>query len=253
VRSYANDVLVDTGWVADHLDDPSVRIVEVDENRSLYAEGHIPGAIGLDCSDLQDTVRGTSLPPEELGAVLGARGISDGHTIVLYGDRSNWFAAYAYWCLRYVGHAGARLMDGPRDKWISEGRPTSARVPVHAPATFTAGPGDDAIRARLADVTGAGGRTVLVDVSSPQEFADGGVPGAVSAPWALAVNGDGSFRSRDDLEARYGARGILDGDPIITCCCIGERSAHTWFVLHELLGRTAARNLDARLSLSPAA
>jgi thiosulfate/3-mercaptopyruvate sulfurtransferase len=262
VSGYAKDVLVDTEWVERHLGDPSIRIVEVDENRSLYNEAHIPGAIGLDWqSDLQDRVRRDFLGPAELSALLGSRGISDDHTIVLYGDRNNWFAACTYWYLKYYGHADLKLLDGPREKWIGERRPVSSDIPVYAPATFTAKPGDESIRARRDEVLAAvdsGAR--IVDVRSPQEFSGvivaadgyeheaalrgGHIPGAASVPWGQAVKEDGSFKSREDLEAIYGAKGILTGDPIIAYCRIGERSAHTWFVLHELLGRDDVKNYD---------
>jgi thiosulfate/3-mercaptopyruvate sulfurtransferase len=260
---YAKDVLVDTQWVEDHLDDPGIRIVEVDENPALYAEAHIPGAIGLDWrSDLQDQVRRDFLGPEAFGELFGSRGISDDHTIVLYGDRNNWFAAYTYWYLKYYGHDDVKLMNGPREKWIAEGRPTTAEVPSHPAATFSAREGDEAIRAKRDEVLGAlGSQTRLVDVRSPQEFAGeliampgyeqegaqrgGHIPGASSVPWAQAVQEDGTFKSRDDLETLYVDKGVLaDGDPVIAYCRIGERSAHTWFVLHELLGRDDVKNYD---------
>ena len=260
---YAKDVLVDTQWVQDHLDDETIRIVEVDENPALYAEAHIPGAIGLDWRhDLQDQVRRDFLSAEDFAALLGARGISSDHTIVLYGDRSNWFAAYTYWYLKYYGHHAVKLVNGPREKWIAEGRPTSTEVPSHAPATFVAQPGDDTIRATRDDVIAIadGGVGKLVDVRSPQEFtgevvtlADygqegaqraGHIPGAASVPWENAVEADGTFRCRERLEELYGGKGVLNRDPIVTYCRIGERSAHTWFVLHELLGREDVKNYD---------
>src|SRR6188472_3219264 len=172
MSDYAKDVLVDTDWVEQHLDDDSIRIVEVDENPALYAEAHIPGAIGFDWKkDLQDQVKRDFLGPEEFGALFGSRGISDEHTIVLYGDRNNWFAAYTYWYLKYYGHDDVKLMNGPREKWIVEGRPTTTDLPGHPPATFTARPADDAIRAKRDEVLAAldDGRR-LVDVRSPQEF-----------------------------------------------------------------------------------
>src|ERR1700742_1310266 len=167
MADYAKDVLVDTQWVQDHLDDPNIRIVEVDENPALYAESHIPGAIGFDWkSDLQDQVRRDFLGPEAFGELFGSRGISDEHTIVLYGDRNNWFAAYTYWYLKYYGHEDVKLLNGPREKWIAEGRPPTAAVARHEPTTFTARPGDDSIRAYreeiLTVVNGDGRR--LVDV-----------------------------------------------------------------------------------------
>ena len=262
MADYAKDVLVDTDWVEEHLDDDSIRIVEVDENPALYAEAHIPGAIGFDWkTDLQDQVKRDFLGPEEFGELFGSRGISNDHTIVLYGDRNNWFAAYTYWYLQYYGHDNVKLVNGPREKWISEGRPTTTDVPDHAATTFTAKAGDDAIRAKRDEVLGAlGDSEVLVDVRSPQEFSGeliamagyeqegaqraGHIPGAKSIPWAQAVNEDGTFKSADELRELYGGKGVLDGDPIIAYCRIGERSAHTWFVLHELLGEDDVRNYD---------
>jgi thiosulfate/3-mercaptopyruvate sulfurtransferase len=262
VADYAKDVLVDTQWVQDHLDDPSIRIVEVDENPALYAEAHIPGAIGFDwMADLQDQVKRDFLGPEAFGALLGSRGISNDHTIVLYGDRNNWFAAYTYWYLKYYGHHKVKLVNGPREKWVAEERPTSTDVPRYEATTFTAQAGDDSIRAYREEVLPAvEAGTKLVDVRSPQEFSGeliampgyeqegaqrgGHIPGAASIPWAQAVTEDGTFKSADELAGLYGAKGVLDGDSIIAYCRIGERSAHTWFVLHELLGRGDVRNYD---------
>jgi thiosulfate/3-mercaptopyruvate sulfurtransferase len=261
VADYAKDVLVDTQWVEDHLSDDSIRIVEVDENPGLYAEAHIPGAIGFDWkTDLQDQVKRDFLSPKEFGDLFGGRGISNEHTIVLYGDRNNWFAAYTYWYLKYYGHDNVKLVNGPREKWISEGRPTSTDVPEFEPLTFDAQEGDAAIRAMRDEVFDAVDRDVaLVDVRSPQEFSgeliamagyeqegaqrSGHIPGAASVPWAQAVQLDGTFKSADDLRELYGAKGVTDG-PVITYCRIGERSAHTWFVLHELLGQDEVKNYD---------
>ena len=259
---YAKDVLVDTQWVEDHLGDDSIRIVEVDENPALYAEAHIPGAIGFDWKkDLQDQVKRDFLGPEAFGELLGGSGISNDHTVVLYGDRNNWFAAYTYWYLKYYGHDGVKLMNGPREKWISEGRPTTADVPSHSPASFTAKPGDDSIRAKRDEVHAAlGAATKLVDVRSPQEYSGeliamagyeqegaqraGHIPGAASVPWAQAVQEDGTFKSSDDLRELYEGKGVAGGGDIIAYCRIGERSAHTWFVLHELLGEGSVKNYD---------
>src|SRR5207248_7825382 len=153
VGNYAKDVLVETDWVADHLDDDSVRIVEVDENPALYQEAHIPGAIGFDWKkDLQDQVKRDFLGPNEFGELFGSRGISNDHTIVLYGDRNNWFAADTYWYLKYYGHDNVKLINGPREKWISEGRPASSEVPSYSPATFRAQTPDESIRARRDEV-----------------------------------------------------------------------------------------------------
>ena len=262
MSEYAKEVLVDTAWVEEHLNDESIRIVEVDENPALYAEAHIPGAIGFDWKlDLQDQLKRDFLGPADFGALVGSRGISNEHTIVLYGDRNNWFAAYTYWYLKYYGHDKVLLVNGPREKWVAEGRKTTAEVPRNAPTTFVAKPGDAAIRAHRDEVRRAIDEpTKLVDVRSPAEYAGelisppgyeqegaqraGHIPGAASVPWASAVQEDGTFKSRADLEALYGAKGVLDGSPIIAYCRIGERSAHTWFVLHELLGRDNVKNYD---------
>ncbi len=262
MTDYAKDVLVDTQWVENHLNDDSIRIVEVDENPALYAEAHIPGAIGFDWKrDLQDQVKRDFLGPEEFGELLGGRGISNDHTIVLYGDRNNWFAAYTYWYLKYYGHDNVKLMNGPREKWISEGRPTSRDVPSYDSQQFNAQEGDPAIRAMRDEVRDAlDSNTRLVDVRSPQEYSGeliamagyeqegaqraGHIPGAASVPWAQAVQEDGTFKSADDLRDLYTAKGVINGGPVIAYCRIGERSAHTWFVLHELLGEGDVKNYD---------
>jgi thiosulfate/3-mercaptopyruvate sulfurtransferase len=262
VAEYANDVLVEPEWLEQHLNDDSIRIVEVDENPALYREAHIPGAIGFDWkTDLQDQVKRDFLGPEEFGALFGGRGISGDHTVILYGDRNNWFAAYTYWYLKYYGHDNVKLLNGPRERWISEGRPTSTELPSYPEATFEATPGDDAIRARREEVLAALGNSHrLVDVRSPAEYAGdlispvgyeqegaqrgGHIPGAASIPWAQAVNEDGTFKSAGELRELYGGKGVLSGDPIIAYCRIGERSAHTWFVLHELLGEQDVKNYD---------
>jgi thiosulfate/3-mercaptopyruvate sulfurtransferase len=259
---YAKDVLVETDWVEQHLNDDSIRIVEVDENPALYAEAHIPGAIGFDWKkDLQDQVKRDFLGPKEFGDLLGARGISNDHTVVLYGDRNNWFAAYTYWYLKYYGHDNVKLMNGPREKWIAEGRPTSTDVPSYPSQSFSARDGDPAIRARRDEVLEAlDGRTRLVDVRSPAEFSGelispagyeqegaqrgGHIPSAANVPWAQAVTEDGSFKSADALRELYSSKGVIDGNDVIAYCRIGERSAHTWFVLHELLGEPNVKNYD---------
>jgi thiosulfate/3-mercaptopyruvate sulfurtransferase len=262
MSEYAKDVLVEPDWLEEHLNDESIRIVEVDEAHALYTDAHIPGAIGFDWQkDLQDQVRRDFLSPEDFGDLLGSRGISNDHTIVLYGDRNNWFAAYTYWYLHYYGHDNALLLNGPREKWITDGRPTTSEVPAYAAATFTATPADESIRARRDEVLAAlGGATKLVDVRSPAEFTGevlappgyeqegaqrpGHIPGAFSIPWVQAVKDDGTFKSAEELRDLYGGKGVLDGEDIIAYCRIGERSAHTWFVLHELLGRDHVKNYD---------
>jgi thiosulfate/3-mercaptopyruvate sulfurtransferase len=262
MADYAKDVLVDTQWVEDHLDDDSIRIVEVDENPALYAEAHIPGAIGFDWQkDLQDQVKRDFLGPEDFGKLFGSNGVSNDHTVVLYGDRNNWFAAYTYWYLKYYGHDRVLLMNGPREKWIEEGRPTSSDAPSHPAATFEAGEPDRSIRAMRDEMLKlVGTDTRLVDVRSPQEFSGqliamagyeqegaqrgGHIPGAISVPWAQAVQEDGTFKPVDELRELYESKGALDGNDIVAYCRIGERSAHTWFVLHELLGQDNVRNYD---------
>ena len=262
MTEYSKDVLVEPEWLEEHLNDDSVRIVEVDENPALYREGYIPGAIGFDWkTDLQDQVKRDFLEPEDFGRLFGSRGISNDHQIILYGDRNNWFAAYTYWYLKYYGHDNVKLLNGPRERWISEGRPTTADEPSFPEASFNARPGDDAIRARRDEVLSTlGDSTELVDVRSPQEFSGelispvgyeqegaqrgGHIPGAKSIPWAQAVKDDGTFKSADELTELYGGKDVLSGNPIIAYCRIGERSAHTWFVLHELLGRDDVKNYD---------
>jgi thiosulfate/3-mercaptopyruvate sulfurtransferase len=263
MTDYAKDVLVDTEWLEQHLDDENIRIVEVDENPALYADAHIPGAIGFDWKkDLQDQVKRDFLGPEAFGELFGSRGISDEHTVVLYGDRNNWFAAYTYWYLKYYGHDDVKLLNGPREKWIAEERATTSEVPSYEPQSFIAQPGDQSIRAYRDEVLASLGQNVnLVDVRSPQEFSGeliamagyeqegaqrgGHIPGAASVPWAQAVKEDGTFKSADELRELYTGKGVINGGaPIIAYCRIGERSAHTWFVLHELLGEEDVKNYD---------
>jgi thiosulfate/3-mercaptopyruvate sulfurtransferase len=262
MSEYAKDVLVDTQWVENHLSDESIRVVEVDENPALYAEAHIPGAIGFDWQkDLQDQVKRDFLGPDDFGKLFGSNGVSNDHTVVLYGDRNNWFAAYTYWYLKYYGHDRVLLMNGPREKWIEEGRPTSTDAPSHPAATFEASEPDRSIRAMRDEMLQlVGTDTRLVDVRSPQEFSGqliamagyeqegaqrgGHIPGAISVPWAQAVQEDGTFKSADQLRELYESKGALDGNDIVAYCRIGERSAHTWFVLHELLGQDNVRNYD---------
>ena len=259
---YAKDVLVEPEWLEQHLGDDSIRIVEVDENPALYAESHIPGAIGLDWrNDLQDPTNRGVLGPHDFGNLFGRRGISNNHLVILYGDRNNWFAAYAYWYLKYYGHHNVKLLNGPRERWLTDGRPTTTEPPSHPATTFIATPGDDSIRATRDDVIVAlDDSTQLVDVRSPQEFSgelvampgyenegalqSGHIPGAKSIPWAHTVNDDGTFKSANELRQLYAAKGVRTGQPIIAYCRIGERSAHTWFVLHELLGQRHVKNYD---------
>ena len=263
MADYAKDVLVDTQWVENHLSDASIRIVEVDENPSLYREAHIPGAIGFDWKkDLQDQLRRDFLDARAFGELFGSRGISDDHTIVLYGDRNNWFAAYAYWYLKLFGHEDVRLLDGGRQKWIEEGRDLTFELPSPVVVPYEARERDESIRVRRdAVLAGLGSDDIaLVDVRSPQEYSGeliappgyeqegasraGHIPGAQSIPWATAVRDDGTFRSLDELQDIYAAKGVTPDREIHAYCRIGERSAHTWFVLRELLGYENVKNYD---------
>ena len=263
MSEYAKDVLVSTEWVAEHLDDDNIRIVEVDEDRTLYAEAHIPGAVGFDWQrDLQDPVRRRFVGPAEFAELMGGHGISNEHTVVLYGDRNNWFAAYTYWYFRHYGHEAVKLMNGPREKWIDEGRETSREVPGYEASEFFVLRVDDSIRALRDRVEAAlSAETRLVDVRSSAEFAGeviapngyaqegaqrgGHIPGAASVPWSEAVTENGTFKSADELRRLYTERNVIgSGQPVIAYCRIGERSAHTWFVLSELLGVADVRNYD---------
>jgi len=262
VAEYEKDVLVEPEWLEQHLDDDSIRIVEVDENPALYREAHIPGAIGFDWKeDLQDQVKRDFLGPQDFAKLFGSNGISNDHLVILYGDRNNWFAAYTYWYLRYYGHDNVKLLNGPREHWIAEGRRTTTELPSHPPVSFTAKAGNDEIRAKREEVLEAlSDSRKLVDVRSPAEFSGelisppgyeqegalrgGHIPGAASVPWSQAARENGTFKSADELRELYGGKGVLSGDPIIAYCRIGERSAHTWFVLHELLGEPDVKNYD---------
>ncbi|MCB0876217.1 MAG: sulfurtransferase [Solirubrobacterales bacterium] len=263
MKSYAKDVLVDVDWLSGNLGNEAIRIVEVDENPALYADSHVPGAIGFDWRrDLQDRVRRDLLDRGAFAALMGSRGISDEHTVVLYGDRHNWFAAYAYWYFRYYRHERVKLLDGGRDAWLEAGAPTATEVIAHPAATFTAGEPDPSVRALRDEVAAAlGTTTALVDVRSRLEFTGeliamtgyeqegaqrgGHIPGAVSVGWSEAVGADGRFLPVDELRRIYADAGVAGRDePIIVYCRIGERSAHTWFVLSELLGERSVANYD---------
>jgi thiosulfate/3-mercaptopyruvate sulfurtransferase len=260
---YAREALVDAEWVAGHLGDDSVRIVEVDESIDTYAEAHIPGAVGLEWRrDLQDDRTRDVLHGREFGRLMGGLGISNEHAVILYGDRDNWFAAYAYWCFHYYGHRPVRLLDGARRKWIADDWPTVTEVPSYPAAAFEAGAPTEAIRARRDEVLASlRGRGALVDVRTTREFSGewltmpgyehegpqraGHIPGAVSVPWAQVLADDGTFRPADELHRLYADAGVLDRDePTVVYCLLGGRSAHTWFVLHELLGIDEVANYD---------
>jgi len=263
MSGYAKDVLVTTDWVADHLSDSGVVIAEVDENTGLYDEGHIPGAVKLHWQDdLQDPLERDVVDQAAFEQLLSSRGIGNDTTVVVYGDKNNWFAAYAYWYLKLYGHADVRILDGGRQKWIDEGRELTTDAPQVAGASYSAKPLDTSIRAYrdyVREAIDKGGKA-LVDVRSPQEYAGelaappgyenegasrlGHIPTAQSIPWAQAVSEDGTFKPADALAELYGAKGVKPEQETIAYCRIGERSAHTWFVLHELLGHENVRNYD---------
>ena len=259
-----NDALVSAEWVTERLasferDDPSLRLLEVDIEPENYDAGHVPGATKLDWKrDLQDATTFDVPTRTAFERLLGDAGITAESTIVVYGDMMNWFAAHAYWLLTYYGHADVRLLDGGRDVWIDEERPTTNEVPQFTSRSYAVERTTDAIRADRPDVQDAVGRGVsLVDVRTPEEYRGeilappgwnegvqrgGHIPGAVNVPWSQVVDDEGRFRPRDDLAAIYDAAGLDPAAEVITYCRIGERSALTWFVLSELLGYADVRN-----------
>jgi len=262
-NGYAKPVLVTTDWLGEHLDDENVVVAEVDENPDLYDEGHITGAVKLHWrDDLQDPVERDLVDKSTFEQLLGERGISNETTLVLYGDKNNWFAAYAYWYLKIYGHGDARILDGGRQKWTDEGREFTTDVPQPQQAEYSAAERDESIRAYRDPVKdGLGDQTKkLVDVRSPQEYAGeliappgyeqegaqrgGHIPTAASIPWASAVRDDGTFKSADELRGLYEGKGVTPEKEVTAYCRIGERSAHTWFVLRELLGYQAVKNYD---------
>jgi len=256
------DVLVSTDWVAQHRNDPNVRVVEVDVDTTGYNQGHVPGAIGWNwTTDLCDTVVRDIVPKDKLEKLLGQSGITPDMTIVLYGDNNNWFAAWAVWQLKVYGHRDVRLMNGGRKKWLAEGRELETTAAKASATTYQAKDPDFSIRALLPEVqsTFRSKDTVLVDVRSPQEFTGeilappglpetcqrgGHIPGAKSIPWGKACNDDGTFKSREELQALYGGQGVTSDKNVIAYCRIGERSSHTWFVLKYLLGYDNVKNYD---------
>jgi len=261
--AYAKDVLVSTDWLAERLGDERLVVAEVDEQPDLYEEGHIPGAVKLHWrDDLQDPVERDLVDKASFEELLGRLGIGNDTTVVVYGDRNNWFAAYAYWYLKIYGHEDVRIVDGGRQKWIDEGRELTADVPSPARVTYSAKERDDSIRAYRDEVMSwlEGNGRRLVDVRSPQEYTGeliappgyeqegaqraGHIPTAASIPWASAVRDDGTFKSADELRSLYEAKGVTPDAEVTAYCRIGERSAHTWFVLRELLGYERVRNYD---------
>jgi thiosulfate/3-mercaptopyruvate sulfurtransferase len=263
VDGYAKAVLVTTDWLAAHLDDADVVVAEVDEAPELYEEGHIPGAVKLHWrDDLQDPVERDLIEKSDFEQLMGRLGISSSSTIVLYGDKNNWFAAYAYWYLKIYGHENVRILDGGRQKWLDEGREFTTEVPTREPATYEAQERDESIRVYRDTVREAVDRRqeALVDVRSPQEYSGelvsppgyeqegamkaGHIPRAQSIPWAQAVQDDGTFKPVEELRELYEGKGVTADKEVIAYCRIGERSSHTWFVLRELLGYPKVRNYD---------
>jgi len=260
---YANpDALVGTEWVAAHLDDPKVRIVESDEDVLLYETGHIPGAVKLDWhEDQQDPVVRDFVNKEQFEQLMSSRGIANDTTVVFYGDRNNWYAAYTYWLFKMYGHQDCRIMNGGRAKWEAEGRPLTRETKEYPPTQYRAQEPDLSVRAfrdQVLEHMQAG--KPLVDVRSPDEYTGkvihmanypqegaqraGHIPTAQNIPWATAANEDGTFKGAEQLREIYGGRGVTPDQPVIAYCRIGERSAHTWFVLTQLLGYPDVRNYD---------
>ncbi|MEF8775565.1 MAG: sulfurtransferase [Haloarculaceae archaeon] len=263
---YAKDVLVSPDWVEDRLeefqrDDPGHRLVEVDVDTELYEDSHAPGAIGFNWeSQLQDQERRDVLTKSDFEALLGEHGITEDSTVVLYGDNANWFAAYTYWQFKYYGHEDVFLLDGGRDYWVEQEYSLTSDVPDYPAQTYDASGPRERIRAYREDVENAIERDLpLVDVRSPEEFSGevlappglqetaqrgGHIPGAQNISWAAVTNGDGTFKSREEIAALYAEHGIDGGETTVAYCRIGERSSVAWFALHELLGYDDAINYD---------
>jgi thiosulfate/3-mercaptopyruvate sulfurtransferase len=253
--------LVEADWVAEHLDDPTVVLVEVDEDTAAYARGHIAGAVRVDWrDDLQDPVRRDFVNKAQFEALMSARGIGNDQTVVLYGGNNNWFAAYAYWYFALYGHGDVRLLDGGRKKWELDGRELTAEVPSRAATSYTAGELNSSLRAMRDEVLASLGERNLVDVRSPDEFSGrllapahlpqeqsqraGHIPTARNIPWSKAARDDGTFRDDAELRELYADEGVDFKRDTIAYCRIGERSAHTWFVLHEILEQPNVKNYD---------
>jgi thiosulfate/3-mercaptopyruvate sulfurtransferase len=253
--------LVTADWVEENLDNPKVVLVEVDEDTSAYGKNHIRTAIRIDWQDdLQDPVRRDFVTKEQFEALLGRKGISNDDTVILYGGNNNWFASYAYWYFTLYGHGDVRLLDGGRKKWELDSRELVEDVPERTATTYTAQEQDQAIRAYRDDVLAAIGTDNIIDVRSPDEYSGkllapahlpqeqsqraGHIPTAASIPWSKAANDDGTFRSDKELTELYEEEGVDLTTDTIAYCRIGERSAHTWFALHEILGVTNVKNYD---------
>jgi thiosulfate/3-mercaptopyruvate sulfurtransferase len=256
-----SDVLVDAEWVEAHNGDPGLVLVEVDEDTSAFAKGHIRNAVKIDWkADLQDPVRRDFVDKAGFEALLSERGISNDDTVILYGGNNNWFAAYAYWYFKLYGHQNVKLLDGGRKKWELDSRELVTDVPKREATSYTAQEQDSSLRAFRDEVVAAIGQQNLVDVRSPDEFAGrllapahlpqesaqrgGHIPTAKNVPWSKAAEEDGTFKSDDALQALYSGAGVDYATDTIAYCRIGERSAHTWFVLHELLGQPNVKNYD---------
>lgn len=258
---YTNpDALVSTDWLADHLEDPTVRPIEVDEDTTAYETNHIPGAVGWDWNvDLHHSVRRDYIDPAGLRSLLERSGVDDGTTVVLYGGNNNWFAAYAYWLCKYRGFDNVKLLDGGRKKWELEGRPLTTDAPRLEEVSLSAlAPERPEMRALRDHVLDRIGQATFIDVRSPEEFSGeklapdhlpqeqpyvgGHIPAALNISWGKAANEDGTFKSADELQDIY--RDCVGADEVIAYCRIGERAAHTWFVFQELLGHGETRNYD---------
>jgi thiosulfate/3-mercaptopyruvate sulfurtransferase len=266
VRETAVDVLAETSWVAENLevikrDDGPYRLVEVDVDTSAYGQGHIEGAVGWSWTgDLNDLVKRDVVGRKEFGELLSRSGIGHDTTVLLYGDNNNWFTAFAFWLLKYYGHERAQLIDGGRKKWIDEERPLTRDVPAFAATEYSVSAVNEQLRAYRSDVEDAINDGIpLVDVRSPEEYTGeilappglqetaqrgGHLPGALNVPWGNAVQEDGAFKSRKELEKVYLEEAGLDGNQVIAYCRIGERSSHTWFALKYLLGLDDVKNYD---------
>ena len=257
------EVLVSTEWLAGHLNEPKTRIVEIDVDRDSYAQGHIPNAVGWDWSRELGSALQRDIPsPAEFEALLSRSGVNPDDTLILYGDNNNWFAAFGFWLLKIYGHDNVRILDGGRKKWLAENRALTQETPTLTKTSYKVKADRTkelrAFRDEVLKDLGTG-KTGLVDVRSPAEFTGeiisppglpetaqrgGHIPGATSIPWGLACNEDGTFKSADDLKALYQGRGITPDKPVIAYCRIGERSAHSWFVLSYLLGFPKVKNYD---------